>query len=249
MVLEDFGDALFPALLDAQSLPAMYDAAVDALAVMHARPPPAAQPRGGAAEMAAAAAATFLDWWWPAAFGAPPPAAARTDFASAMAELLRPVEGSAGLVHRDYFAGNLFWRPEQEGVARVGIIDFQDAALGPPSYDLVSLVEDARRVLPDGLAERQITRYLALRPELDAVSFRAGFAACAAQRHLRVAALWVRLDRRDRRPQYRRFAPITWALLDRALARPQAAPLAAFLDRWVPPALRRDPPDAAEREA
>jgi aminoglycoside/choline kinase family phosphotransferase len=189
---------------------------------------------------------TLFDWWWPATFGGPAPAAARDDVAGALAAMLAPVaSGPRCFVHRDFFAGNLLWLAGRDGARRVGIIDFQGAAIGHPAYDLVSLVQDARRDIPDDLAERAVARYLAARPDLGATAFRAAFAACAAQRHLRVACQWVRLARRDGRPQYLVHGERTWRLLDAALAQPAAAPLAAALDRWIPPASRGNPPGIA----
>ena len=127
----------------------------------------------------------------------------------------------------------------------MGIIDFQGAAIGHPAYDLVSLLQDARRDIPPVVAERGVARYLAQRPDLDAGTFRLAYDASAAQRHLRVACQWVRLAVRDNRPNYLAFGPRTWHLLGAALARPAAAPLAAALDRWIPPAARGNPPGLA----
>jgi aminoglycoside/choline kinase family phosphotransferase len=189
---------------------------------------------------------TLFDWWWPEAFGAPAPQAAREEVAAALAATLAPLaNGPRGFTHRDFFAGNLIWLPRRTGIRKVGIIDFQSAAIGHPAYDLVSLVQDARRDIPPAVQERALTRYLAARPEVDPAAFRNAFAVCAAQRHLRVACQWVRLARRDQRPQYLAFGPRTWRLLDAALAHPAAAPLAAALDRWIPAAMRGNPPGLA----
>ena len=158
------------------------------------------------------------------------------------AELLAPVAaGPRGFTHRDFFAGNLLWLPDRAGLRRVGVIDFQGASIGHPAYDLVSLLQDARRAIPAAIAERGIARYLAARPELDAGAFHTAYAACAAQRHLRIVGQWVRLARRDDRPAYLAYGPHTWALLNDALRHPAAAPLAAAMDRWIPPAPPRQP--------
>ena len=192
--------------------------------------------------MTAATLDPLFAWWWPAAFGAPAPAAARADIAAALAAILAPLEaGPTTFVHRDFFAGNLIRLPARSGPRRVGILDFQSAALGHPAYDLVSLVQDARRDLPPALSEHAIARLLAARPDLDPAAFRTAFAACAAQRHLRVATQWVRLAQRDHRPHYLAHGPHTWHLLAAALRHPAAAPLAAALDRWVPVGMRGNP--------
>jgi len=221
----------------------MFDAAVDALVTMQRAAPPPGLPPWDAAGMANTAQATLFDWWWPAAFGSDAPAAARRQFAAALATMLAPVAaGPSCFVHRDFFAGNLIWLPRRHGIRRVGILDFQSAAIGHPAYDLASLLQDARRDIPGPVAERAIERYLAARPELDPACFRAAYAACAAQRHLRVAGQWVRLARRDGRPFYLVHGPRTWRLLEQAVRQPAAAPLAAALDRWIPPERRGNPP-------
>ena len=174
---------------------------------------------------------------------APAPNAARDEVAIALDTMLAPVAaGPAGFVHRDYFAGNLLWLPQRTGLRRIAVIDFQGAAIGHPAYDLASLLQDSRRDIPAAIAERAFARYLAARGELDPVAFRAAYDACAAQRHLRIAGQWVRLAQRDDRPHYLRHGPHTWALLDRALGQPVAAPLAAALDHWIPANNRCNPP-------
>jgi aminoglycoside/choline kinase family phosphotransferase len=260
---EDLGDALFPLILGevgTAAAPArggdidmcsalnteLFDAAIDVLVVMHRAAPPPDLPVWDAVAMRDTALATLLDWWWPAMFGAAAPDAVRSDFAAALSQLLVSVAaGPQGFTHRDYFAGNLLWLPERDGVRRVGVIDFQGASIGHPAYDLVSLLQDARRTIPAVIAERGVARYLAARPELDARAFRTAYAACAAQRHLRIVGQWVRLAQRDNRPGYLAYGPHTWALLNDALLDPAAAPLAVAMDRWIPPARRANPPDLA----
>jgi aminoglycoside/choline kinase family phosphotransferase len=224
----------------------LFNAAVDVLVAIQRVTAPSTLPKWDAAAMASAALATLFDWWWPAMFNSPAPDTAREDFAVAFDAMLAPVAaGPTCFVHRDFFAGNLIWLPKRSGVRRVGVLDFQNAAIGHPAYDLVSLLQDARREIPDAIANRAITRYLAARPELHPTEFRAAYAACAAQRHLRVATQWVRLARRDSRPDYLVHGPRTWRLLEQAVREPAAAPLAAALDRWIPPVRRANPPDLA----
>jgi aminoglycoside/choline kinase family phosphotransferase len=145
-----------------------------------------------------------------------------------------------GFVHRDFFPANLM-PLDRAPPCRMGILDFQDAAQGHPAYDLVSLVEDARRDVAEEVRAEAIALYLARRKGLDAGAFRAAMAAQAAQRHLRVAALWVRLARRDGKRHYLVHGPRCWALLDRALQHESTAPLRRFLDAHVPRELRANP--------
>jgi aminoglycoside/choline kinase family phosphotransferase len=235
-LVEDLGPRSMADALDAGADPLpLYLAAAETLARLAAAPPPPGLPAWDAGRMAETAAATFLDWWWPAMFGAPPAEATRRDFDGALRAMLAPFAGS-GFVHRDFFPANLI--PTPRGMA---VIDFQDAAVGHPAYDLLSLVEDARRDVDGPVRAAAVARYLALRPELNAGALDAAMAALGAQRHLRVAALWVRLDRRDGKPHYLAHGPRCWALLARALAHPATAPLSGFLDRHVPPERRRNP--------
>lgn len=221
-----------------------WDAAVDTLVAMQRAAPPENLPAWDAAAMSQAALGTLLDWWWPAMLHAPAPDDTRADFAAALDAMLAPLRsGPRCLVHRDYFAGNLLWLPQRNSVRRIGVLDFQSAALGHPAYDLVSLVQDARQDVPAEFAQHALQRYLAARPEVDPDAFRKAFAVCAAQRHLRVACQWVRLARRDHRPQYLIHGPRTWRLLADALHHPAAAPLVAVMDRWLPVAMRTNPPD------
>ena len=135
----------------------LFDAAVDALVAMQCAPAPAKLPSWDAATMASTALVTLFDWWWPAMFGSAAPAAARQEFASALETMLTPVAfGPTCFVHRDFFAGNLIWLPQRAGIRRVGVLDFQGAAIGHPAYDLASLLQDARRDIPAAVAEHAI---------------------------------------------------------------------------------------------
>ncbi|MDT8330923.1 phosphotransferase [Roseomonas gilardii] len=240
LLVEELGERTHADLLDAGAAPApLYAAAGEALAALHAVPPPPDLPAWDGAAMARTAAGTFLDWWWPAALGEAPSAAQREAFARAVHDTIAPFGGTRGLVHRDYFPANLTLVPGREGVRAVGILDFQDAALGHPAYDLLSLVEDARR---DVAPEARAAAIAAYRRVRDMPDLEAAMAAHGAVRHLRVASLWVRLARRDGKPRYLVHGPRCWRLLAASLAHPAARPLASFLDAHVPLASRMNPP-------
>jgi len=247
LLLEDFGDATHAALLDAgASAPALYAEAAETLAALHEAAPPPGLPAWDAAAMARATAATFLDWWWPAMMGQAPSDALRAGLDGAIRAMLAPFAGTQGFLHRDYFPANLMRLEARTGVRRAGLLDFQDAGLGHPAYDLVSLVQDARRDVATAARDAAIERYFAARPGLVREDFTAAMAACAAQRHLRVAALWVRLSRRDNKPHYLVHGPRCWRLLAEALEHPATAPLRLWLDDALPRHLRRNPDPAKE---
>ena len=161
LILEDFGDATHAALLDAGADPVpLYTEAAETLAALHAAPVPPGLPAWDAAAMARATAATFLDWWWPAAFGSPAGPAVRDGLDAALGAMLAPFAAARGFVHRDYFPANLMRLERRSGPRRTGILDFQDAALGHPAYDLISLVEDARRDVPAAARRAAVAAYL-----------------------------------------------------------------------------------------
>jgi aminoglycoside/choline kinase family phosphotransferase len=138
--------------------------------------------------------------------------------------------GGDGFVYVDYHADNLLWLPGREGHAKIGLLDFQDARLGPPAYDLVSLLEDARRDVPPDLADAMTVRYLAARPELDGQAFRAAYAVLGAQRNAKILGLFSRLARRDGKPAYLALLPRVAGHLKRDLEHPLLAPLRAWCD-------------------
>ncbi len=235
---EDFGDGLM-----SREEHLHFEPIVDALVMVQRVPVPPNLPLWDARTMMSTALSTLFDWWWPAMFGAAAPDCARNEFASALEAVLESVaSGPTCFVHRDFFVENLIWLPQRYDIRRVGIIDFQGAAIGHPAYDLVSLLQDARRDIREEFEQASIAIYLARRREIDPAQFRAAYAACAAQRHLRVACQWVRLARRDNRPRYLMHGARTWRLLNRAVQEPVAAPLRVVLDRWIPPERRCNPP-------
>lgn len=245
-LLEDLGDGLFTRVLaEGGDEAALYAAAVDVLAALHAAPPGglALAPYDDALLMAEAD--LFVDWFLPAATGAPCGDAAREEFHAAWravfpkAHALPPV-----LVLRDYHADNLIWLPEREGLKRVGLLDFQDAVFGSPAYDLVSLFEDARRDVAPATVAAMRARYLAARPGIDADAFDAAYAVLGAQRNTKIVGIFTRLWRRDGKPGYLDFLPRVWAHLERDLAHPALGPVRAWFDDHAPPPLRGRPPGA-----
>jgi N-acetylmuramate 1-kinase len=129
----------------------------------------------------------------------------------------------------------------RDGVQGCGLLDFQDALCGPASYDLVSLLEDARRDVPATLREAMTERYLAAFPALDRGTFRRSAAILAAQRNTKIIGLFIRLWRRDGKPQYLGHIPRVWRLLEGDLQEPALRPLARWLDRHLPATARRVP--------
>jgi hypothetical protein len=149
-------------------------------------------------------------------------------------------------VLRDFHVDNLMRLPGRTGLAACGLLDFQDAVAGPAAYDLLSLLEDARRDVPEAIRAAMLARYReGMGERLDAAgwdNFRRGFAILAAQRHAKVIGIFTRLSRRDGKPIYLRHIPRVWRMLEDALRHPALAPVAAWFERTVPPADRFAPP-------
>jgi hypothetical protein len=164
----------------------------------------------------------------------------RGAYRSLWREALLPVtEDEQTWVLRDFHSPNLIWLPEREGTARVGLLDFQDAVLGPPAYDVASLLQDARVDVPESLEIALLTRYTRARraayPPFDAPNFARAYATLAAQRASKILGIFARLERRDGKPQYLRHLPRIWGYLQRSLAHPALKPLAGWYRTNVPP--------------
>ncbi|SDH07779.1 aminoglycoside phosphotransferase family protein [Roseospirillum parvum] len=254
LLLDDLGDATFTRQLAAGAdEAALYESAIDLLAHLHRLD---AVPADGlpAYDLARhqAEADLLIDWYLPAVMGARPTPAARAAWHALWAEALAPVlaDHPPTLVLRDFHVDNLMVVAGRQGIAACGLLDFQDALAGHPAYDVMSLLEDARRDLAPGLPGALLERYLKARPEADAAAFRRAFTVLAAQRHAKVIGIFTRLARRDGKPGYLAHIPRVWRLLSAALARgaeadPALAGLAAWLDRHLP-AARRTLPHAGQ---
>ena len=139
---------------------------------------------------------------------------------------------------RDYHSPNLLWLPEREGLARVGIIDFQDCVLGHPAYDVVSLTQDARVTIPDELEMKLIAHYARLRREKDVGFDMAGFvkayALFGAQRATKILGIFARLNVRDGKPNYLVHLPRVERYLKKSLRHPALAELKAWYESNLP---------------
>ena len=247
-VIEDLGDDLFATkIADGADERPLYEAAVDVLARLHAAPPPERLEASGevwpllAYDRLALATGTdtFLEWW-PQFAGLPPVA---EDAADEWRALWTPAfeRGAAqahAFAHRDYHAQNLLWLPDRQGIARVGLLDFQDAVRAHPAWDLTHLLQDARRDVSPELEAAMLDRYLAARPDLDRDAFLVDYRALAASNAARILGRVFARQALLGRAQYREFMPRTWRYLERNLTDPALAPLRAWFDRHVPAGAR-----------
>ena len=208
----------------------LYETATDVLVHLHAHPPMPGLPVHGLDQWLDELA-LFTDWYAPGV-GLEVDAAA---YRAAWSEVLAPVAAdSLGpvTVLRDYHAENVMLVEGRSGVEQFGLLDFQDALVGHPAYDLASVLEDARRDVSPAIERAMIDRYRAAAGQGDI--FEVAYWALAAQRNTRILGVFVRLWKRDGKPGYKRFQPRMWGLLERDLAHPALAPVKAWFDTYVP---------------
>ncbi|MDH3234687.1 MAG: phosphotransferase [Alphaproteobacteria bacterium] len=245
LVIEDFGDETYTRRLAAGGDEAeMYALATDVLIALHRNE------AAGAIDLPAydearffEEAALLVDWYLPAMTGGPTDPALREEYRAIWAGLLLLADAVPDtLTLRDFHVDNLMWRARETGLARCGLLDFQDAVIGPVAYDLVSLLEDARRDVPEPLIDAMTERYLDAFPGLDRADFSAAAAALSAQRNCKIIGIFTRLCVRDGKPVYLEHIPRVWRWLERDLAHPALAPMKTWLDRVIPAGERRIPP-------
>lgn len=249
-VLEDLGDGLYATLIaQGQDERPLYEAAVDLQVALHAETPPDVLTAEGGVEWPLltydtlalkVATDTFLEWWPKFSGIAPfsPEAVAEWDALWAPV-WVRGEAGAAVFTHRDFHAQNLLWLPERQGVARVGLLDFQDALRAHPAWDLTHLLQDARRDVSPELETAMLDRYLAARPGVERQGFLADYRALAASNAARILGRVFARQALLGRRQYEAFMPRTWRYLERNLQDPALVGLKAWFDRYAPREARR----------
>jgi aminoglycoside/choline kinase family phosphotransferase len=163
----------------------------------------------------------------------------RGSFRALWRELLQPaIDAPPTWVLRDFHSPNLIWLPQRNGLARLGLLDFQDAVMGSPAYDLASLLQDARVDVSDETELALLGRYVRGRSrqqaDFDAAQFIKVYAMLAAQRASKILGIFARLDLRDGKPQYLRHLPRVWGYLQRSLSHPALEALNAWYIAHVP---------------
>jgi N-acetylmuramate 1-kinase len=236
VLIDDFGDARLRETLDA--LPdreaELYRLAVDVLVHLHARPPmPGLSTHG--LDQWLSELQLFPNWYCPAL-------GLEVDvegYGAAWREALAPVanDGAAPVtVLRDYHAENIMLVAGRGGIRHFGLLDFQDAVIGHPAYDLASVLEDARRDVSPAVERQMLDHYMKVTQQ--GPEFESAYWALSAQRNTRILGVFTRLWKRDGKPHYTAYQPRMWGLLERDLAYPALAPVRAWFDANVPAASR-----------
>lgn len=181
----------------------------------------------------------LADWYVPHIIGTQLSGSVRAEFVNTWTDTLSEIlAGPTTWTLRDYHSPNLIWMGEREGLQRVGLIDFQDAVLGSPAYDVASLLQDARVTVPADLELKLIGLYArdrkAIDPDFDVSAFARAYAIMAAQRATKILGIFARLDRRDGKPHYLKHLPRIEAYLIRNLAHPALARLKTWYETYLP---------------
>jgi len=251
-ILEDLGTE---GIIDAQGpIPERYGAAALALAELHKLdlpttidmvPAPYAIPPYDLEAMSIEIE-LILDWYAHHVAKAFPASGARAIFVNLWRNLFQEIiAGPKTWVLRDYHSPNIIWLPEREGIKKVGIIDFQDCAIGHPAYDVASLLQDARVTVSDVLEMKLLGQYLRQRKAddetFDFEAFARAYAIMGAQRATKVLGIFARLDKRDSKPQYLAHIPRVKHYLQKDLAHPALAEIRAWFVAHMPQVLESEP--------
>lgn len=239
LLIEDLGDTLFARLITQSPVmeAPLYAAATDVLLHLQSHTAPADLPNLSAKDWAQAAAFA-LEWYRFAITGDTGDLPA---FTAALTVAMRAhADGPRVLILRDYHAENLLWLPEREGLAKVGLLDFQLAQMGQPAYDLVSMLQDARRDVSPQTEAGMMARF---RGPADETRFAAAYATIGAQRALRILGVFSRLCLVAGKAHYLTLIPRVWCQLQRNITHPALADLAEVCALWLP----EPSPQAIER--
>jgi aminoglycoside/choline kinase family phosphotransferase len=232
ILLDDFGDARATPVLAAEPSRerATYEAAIDLLADLHRHPAPALRPYD---EGELLREVRLLPEWYLPAVGLTEASGYNTAWRATWGAVVTETAAAPVLTLRDYHADNLMLL-DRPGVRGLGLLDFQDALAGHPAYDLVSLLQDARRDVAPDLEADMIARYLAARGVSDGDRFRAAYEVLGAQRNTKIIGIFTRLRDRDGRTGYVERLPRMWRLLEGNLRHTALAPVAAWFNANVP---------------
>ncbi|KYK46702.1 tRNA threonylcarbamoyladenosine biosynthesis protein TsaE [Bradyrhizobium liaoningense] len=246
LITEDFGSEGVIEGDPPRPIGERYEAATDLLALLHGKALPETLPLDGKTyeipvfdvEAMLIEIGLMPEWYLPDR-NAPLSDEKRAEFFAMWRELLRiPLAAPKTWIIRDYHSPNLIWLAERSGIARVGVIDFQDTVLGPQSYDVVSLLQDARIDVPENIELTLLSRYIKARraqdTSFDAAGFAELYAIMSAQRNTRLLGTFARLNRRDGKPHYLRHQPRIWTYLQRSLAHPALSSLREWYLANVP---------------
>ena len=241
VLMEDLGDKKFSDLLFSSENPeSIYHRAMDVLCALHEiNPPPWLKPYDESVLLTEAD--LLIDWYFPTLKRNIDVETMRNDYHQAWKEAFSMIDLSPTVtVLRDFHSENLMWLPNRNGASAVGLLDFQDALAGPPAYDVVSLLEDARHEIPQPFVLKSLDYYIE-QSQVDPSTFRNAYNTLGAQRNSKIIGIFTRLWKRDHKDRYLEFMPRVWSLLENNLRDPSLQSLCNWFDEYLPTNLRGTP--------
>ncbi len=246
ILLEDIGDDSFSNVLSGKSDLSskfseleLYLAAMDVLIALRSAPIPDKIP-AYSPDILIRECKLLTDWYLPNLVENYASDTAEQEYEDIWKELVNfKKTGPDVVVLRDYHADNLMWLPQRPSVKNVGLLDFQDALIGSPLYDIISLLEDARRDVSAKTVESCIKHYLAASPGIDKEEFMAEYALLAAQRNCKIVGIFARLAIRDGKERYLNYLPRVWGHLENDLKHPSLKKLKEWMDKEIPAQMRK----------
>jgi aminoglycoside/choline kinase family phosphotransferase len=255
MLLTDLGDTLLGSELSSATVNTLYGAAMTALIDLVDCPAPSqyALPSYDR-ERLLNEMRLLSEWFIPQLLGVTLDAADSAQLETQFSVIADAIaEQPVGFVHRDYHSRNLMLTPDNE----LGIIDFQDAVIGPITYDLMSLLRDAYVVWPAEDVQRWIAQYHQqlqqagkLAQHISLGLFAQWCDWIAVQRHLKVLGIFARLSIRDGKHAYLNDIPVVYRYaLDELAPYAELAPLRQLLLRILPKYIAQNPSAAPSLES
>lgn len=246
LLLEDFGDELFNKILSGQSEFSseldeefVYRKAIDVLIKLHQIPSTSASLEEYDENKLINESMHFLNWYVEILNGESVNNSLKEEFSQLLSELIANLKSFKNVVVlRDYHADNLIWLNERIGHRKVGLLDYQDALIGSPIYDIVSLLEDARRDVSIDLATKMVTRYLQAFPDITQKDFQSAYAILGLQRNLKIIGLFSRQASLHQNHNYLKYLPRVWRYVNEDLKHPLLLPIKNWLKRIVPNQIR-----------
>ncbi len=185
---------------------------------------------------------TLIDWYYPSIFGKTIPPQAQKEWGEIWDTLLtKELSLPKTLVLRDFHVDNLLWLKKRDTIQRCGLLDFQDALIGSPAYDLVSLFEDARQDVDPVMTQNLLNFYTSHFPDLDTNQFMKEYNILGAQRSAKILGYFARLAIRDKKTRYLEFIPRTWKWLEQDLQHPALGKIKNWMDTHIPSEKRKVP--------
>lgn len=245
MLLEDFGDDSYSRILKNKEQYShldesfLYEKAIDNLIELHKIPTDSISLNKYDSITLIKESNLFIEWYLSVLNGENIRKEQKEEFNLILKHLLLSTKSfSESIVLRDYHADNLLWLDDRSGIRKTGLLDFQDAVIGSPIYDIVSLLEDARRDVSPAIVEKMINRYLKAFPNYSRKDFNAAYAIFGIQRNLKIIGIFTRQAAKNKNPHYLSFLPRVWGHVNNDLKHPLLLPLKNWLSAIIPTQLR-----------